>query len=109
MTETQTYAESLVQHTPSVCWTCSKLDIWYFHDHRDYCTKCYNKATMDCLLIMRDHDFVCQNIHFKTFTFRAHNSICQSIQIQKLLNYKTLLSINLHSITTHWYLLGSYR
>ena len=39
---------------------------------QDCCTKCYNKATMDRLSMIRDHNFVVkysfQNIHFK-----AHN------------------------------------
>ena len=101
MTETQTSAEKPVQHTPSVCWTWLKLDIWECHNQQDCCTKCYNKATMDCLSMIRDHDFVVkcsiQNIHYK------------SSQLLKTINYQTLLSINLYSVIIQRHLLGSYR
>ena len=63
MTETQTYAESLVQHTPSVGWTNSTLHICYFHDHRDCCTKCYNKATMDRIVNDEKITISLSNVH----------------------------------------------
>ena len=85
MTETQTYAESLVWHTPSVCWTNSKLDICYFHDHQDCCTKCYTKATMDRIVDDGRSRFLVvkcslEIIHFKLTTI-------------KIIDLQTLLSI----------------
>ena len=99
-TETQTYAENLVPNTPTVCWTKSKQYVCYFHDHRTHCTKCYNEATMNCLSMMKNHDFVCQ--------YSLENNHFYSSQL-KITELQNTLSINSYSVIIHWYLLGSYR